>query len=45
MKNDEPVYMKNYRIPHSQKDKVEKQVDKLIKDKIVETSVSEYNTK
>jgi len=44
MKDDEPVYIKNYRIPHSQKDEVEKQVDKLIKDKIVEPSVSEYNS-
>jgi len=43
MKDDEPVYIKNRRITHSQKDEVEKQVDKLIKDKIVEPSVSEYN--
>jgi len=41
MKDDEPVYIKNFWIPHSQKDEVEKQVDKLIKDKIVEPSVSE----
>jgi len=35
MKDDEPVYIKNYRVPHSQKDEVEKQVVKLIKEKIV----------
>jgi len=34
----------HYRIPHCQKDEVEKQVDKLIKDKIVKPSVSEYNS-
>jgi len=43
MKDDEPVYIKNYRFPHSPKDEVEKQVDKLTKDKIVEPSVSKYN--
>jgi len=40
MKDDDPVYIKNYKIPHSQKD----EVDKLMKDKIVEPSVSEYNS-
>jgi len=30
MKDDEPVYIKNYRIPHSQKDEVEKQVNRCI---------------
>jgi len=28
MKADEQVYIKNYRIPHSQKEEVDKQVDK-----------------
>lgn len=44
LKDDEPVYMKNYRIPHSHKEEVNAQVDKLIKDDIVEPSVSEYNS-
>jgi len=44
MKDGEPVYIKNYRIPHSQKDEVQKYVDKLIKDKTVEPSVFEYNS-
>jgi len=44
MKDNKPVYIKNYRFPHSQKHEVEKQVDKLIKDKMVEPSVSEYNS-
>jgi len=29
VKDVEPVYIKNYRIPHNQKGEVEKQVDKL----------------
>ena len=44
LKDDEPVYIKNYRNPHSQKDEIPAQVDKLIKDRIVEPSASEYNS-
>jgi len=44
LKDKEPVYIKNYRSPHSQKAKVQAQVQKLIKDKIVEPSVSAYNS-
>lgn len=40
----EPVYIKNYRIPHAQKEEVNKQIDKLIKDDIIEPSISEYNS-
>jgi len=44
LKDKEPVYIKNYRSPHSQKAEVQAQVQKLIKDKIVEPSVSAYNS-
>lgn len=43
--NDEnPVYIKNYRLPHSQIEEINKEVDKLIKDDIVEPSISPYNS-
>jgi len=44
LKDDEPIYIKNYRSPHSHVDEIQKQVGKLIEDKIVEPSVSEYNS-
>ena len=39
-----PTYIKNYRIPHSQKDEIEEQVKKLVDDGIVEPSMSNYNS-
>ena len=39
-----PTYIKNYRIPHSQKGEIENQVNKLINDDIVEPSTSNYNS-
>jgi len=44
LKDDEPIYIKNYRIPESQKEEIHRQVNKLIDDKIVEPAVSEYNS-
>lgn len=44
LKDNSPVYIKNYRIPYSQKEEISKQVDNLIKDDIVEPSTSEYNS-
>jgi len=38
------VVFKNYRNPHSQQDEIQKQVQKLINDEIVEPSVSPYNS-
>jgi len=43
LKDDEPIYIKNYRSPHSHIEEIQKQVGKLISDKIVEPSVSDYN--
>lgn len=42
--DDEPIYIKNYRNPHSQKDEIQRQVQKLINVKIVEPSVLAYNS-
>lgn len=44
LKDTAPVYIKNYRIPNAQKNEVEKQVNKLLHDDIIEPSVSEYNS-
>jgi len=44
LKDNEPIYIKNYRSPYSQVEEIQKQVGKLIKDNIVEPSVSEYNS-
>ena len=43
LKDNQPVYIKNYRIPYSQKEVI-KQVKKIINDDIVEPSTSEYNS-
>ena len=44
MTNSQYMYVKNYRIPHSYKDEINKQVRKLIDDKIIELSSSVYNS-
>lgn len=44
LKDETPVYIKNYRLPHNHKPEIKKHIDKLIKDDIVEPSVSEYNS-
>ena len=41
LKDDEHIYIKNYRSPHSHVEEIQKQVGKLINDKIVEPSVFE----
>lgn len=40
----EPVYTKNYRTPHSQKEEINKQVKNLLKNNLIEESTSEYNS-
>jgi len=39
-----PVFIKNYKTPHAHKNEIENQVEKLIRDKIVEPSISAYNS-
>lgn len=41
--NTQPVYSKPYRLPVSQKKEVDSQIDKMIKDGIIEKSQSEWN--
>lgn len=44
LKDDEPTYIKNYRVPHTQKPEINRQVKKLRKDKLVEKSYSDSNS-
>lgn len=44
LKDTSPVYIKNYRIPHSQKSEIDQQVAKLLKNDFIEPSSSEYNS-
>ena len=44
LNDNTPTYIKSYRIPHSQKIEVEKEVNNLIDSDIVEPSTSEYNS-
>lgn len=41
--NESPVYIKNYRTPYSDKNEIDRQINKLIDDDILETSFAEYN--
>jgi len=34
LKDEKPIYIKNYRNPHSQKDEIQKQVQKIINEKL-----------
>lgn len=44
LRDTEPSYVKNYRIPYKHKEEIARQVDKLIDDDIIEPSASEYNS-
>lgn len=44
LKDDEPVYVKNYRLPQSQKAEIDSQVKKLLKQELIEISTSNYNS-
>lgn len=44
MTDDTPVYTKNYRTPHGQKEEIDKQVNKLMKNELIEPSLSPYNS-
>lgn len=44
IKDEVPVYIKNYRIPQADKKEIKKQVSDLLKNKIIEPSISEYNS-
>lgn len=40
----EPVYVKNYRLPQSQKTEIKNQVQKLLDGDLIELSTSNYNS-
>ena len=42
--DDNPVYTKNYRLPHAQKEEVRSQIGKLIENELIEPSRSAYNS-
>lgn len=44
LNDDSPVYMKNYRLPHSQKQEIDSQVKNLLKNDLIEPSQSNYNS-
>lgn len=45
LKDDtKPVYVKPYRLPHSQKTEIDTQIDKMLKDGIIEETTSEWSS-
>lgn len=44
LKDNTPVYVKNYRLPQSQKQEINEQVAKLLKQDLIEMSTSSYNS-
>lgn len=44
VENQEPVYIKNYRLPHSHKEEIDNQINKLIRNEAIEPSQSNYNS-
>ncbi len=44
LKDDIPVYIKNYRIPQSHKEEIDKKVEAMLENGTIEPSISEYNS-
>lgn len=44
LKSDQPVYVKNYRLPQTQKEEINNQVSKLLSNNLIEPSVSSFNS-
>lgn len=44
MHNNEPVYTKNYRLPHTQKAEINRQVKILLENDLIELSTSSFNS-
>lgn len=44
MSNNEPVYTRNYRTPHTQKQEIERQVKNLLDNELIEISRANYNS-
>lgn len=44
MKTDEPIYTRNYRIPHAHKEIVDNKIKNMLSNGTIESSTSEYNS-
>lgn len=44
IKSTEPVFTRNYRTPYTQKQEIKRQVEKLIKNDLIEASCASYNS-
>lgn len=44
IKDDSPIYVKNYRLPYSQREETRKQVNNLLANGLIEPSLSNYNS-
>lgn len=44
LSNESPVYIKNYRTPEAQKNEIDQQVRKMLKQNIIQNSTSPYNS-
>lgn len=44
MTDNSPTYIKNYRTPHTQKEEIRRQVDKLRENELIEPCASNYNS-
>lgn len=44
VEDDIPTYIKNYRLPHSQKEEIDRQVKQLLSNDLIEMSQSNYNS-
>lgn len=42
--DDNPTYIKNYRTPHTQKEEIRKQIEKLEQNELIEPCASNYNS-
>lgn len=42
--DNSPVFTRNYRTPHSQKEEINRQVQKLLDNKLIENSTSDFNS-
>lgn len=44
LKDDQPVYVKNYRIPHAHQEEINRKIDNMLNNGTIEPSMSEYNS-
>lgn len=44
LKDKTPVYIKNYRLPHQQKEMIDAKIDKMLTEEVIEPSASPYNS-